>query len=276
MKLCATGLLLGLGMLLTAPAAWADAPPFTDPGAHGFLALCDRSGHQVTSGNVDAAPFVWNAISSAAAPAAYVGANGKAVLVAYQPRQQVDPGQWSGGQLTGSSFYTNPMHPVAQSTETDQPLLSFVQSFPPKWDGLVQLRMYFSAPGLPPVTRSYPATTLRITGNRWQVVDGGTLSCQSGKGTSIESVYLRSPSPAAVAGSTSSPAPAAGSAQPTGGRSGSAAAPPTTPADHLAATSFLGSPGSYAGLAALVALLAGLGWSTRRHLRSSRTGAHTA
>jgi len=175
-------------MMGGAPAVAASSVPFNDVNASGYIGLCDKDRHPVTSGSVYDQPFVWTAVSSAPAPKGY--ARGKAVLVAFQPRKDVDPGEWSGRQLTASSTFTNPKHPMSQATYADDPLLFFVQAFPPKWDGLVQLRMYFSAPDTMPHRAPYPATTIRITGDRWTLVSGGTAACAAGKATSIESRSL--------------------------------------------------------------------------------------
>lgn len=253
---------LSLGGIVAAPLAFADSVPFTDNDQNGFLALCDKSGHQVTSGDIRTAPFVWNAIASTGAPTEYTGSNRKAVLAAFQPRQQVDPAEWSGGQLTASSTYSNPAHPVAQATDTDGSLLAFLQGYPARWDGLVEVRMYFSAPDLPPHAAPYPATVLRVSGNRWTVVRGGTLSCQSGTGTSVESLYL----PAARTTVSRSAAPVAGTspAAPPPSAAGSGVGASEERSDRSAASSFLGSPASYGVGVLLLGLLAGLVVSVRR------------
>ena len=183
----ATGV-LALTASFPAVRASAYTVPFNDPNAHGFIGLCDRSEHPITSGSLDDVPFVWTAVSSTPAPSGYD--KGKATLYAYQPRPHVDPSQWGGRMLTSSSSYTNPAHPMAQGTNGDSPLLWFVQAYPPQWDGLVQLRMFYSGVNLTTDLSPYPATVLRVTGNNWSVVSGGTVSCTVGKATSAESVNL--------------------------------------------------------------------------------------
>lgn len=189
---------------LGVPAMAEESLPFSDRNAKGFIAFCDQQKKPVTSGSIYDQPFVWTAVSSTPAPDGYK--KGKAVLIAYQPREGVEPGLWSGRQLTASSTFTNPKHPMAQATYADDPLLYFTQSNPLKWDGLVQLRMYLSAPEIPVYKTQYPATTVRVTGDRWSVVSGGNVACNVGTATSVASLTLpksklASPAPLRVAGS---------------------------------------------------------------------------
>jgi hypothetical protein len=92
--------------------------------------------------------------------------------------------------LTASSTYTNGDHPMAQGTSVDPALVDFVSVFPAKWQGLMQLRMYFFAPNRPGYSKTYPAAVIRVTGDRWSVVDGGSVACDVGKAVSDESVDL--------------------------------------------------------------------------------------
>jgi hypothetical protein len=176
----------GLAVALAYPvnAAAGDSLPFTDPNAVGFISLCDHNGQSITSGKLTDFPFVWTAVSSTPAPLGYE--KGKATLYAFQPRQEVDPGEWSGLQLSGSSTYTNPAHPVVQETYGDLPLDAFTGSYPPQWSGLVQLRIYYTGINLEQHAAPYPATVLRVKGDRWTLVTGGTVPCNSGHGTSNE------------------------------------------------------------------------------------------
>jgi hypothetical protein len=203
-SLCAALVVVPTMLSAGGSAAAADSVPFRDSNAKGSLGLCDKNKQPITSGSVYDQPFVWTAVSSAAAPKGYT--RGKSILTAFQPRQGVEPGLWSGQQLTASSSFTNPRHPMAQSTNADEPLISFVQAFPPKWEGLIQLRMYFSASDSTVHREPYPATVIRITGDRWSVVSGSRGDCKAGKATSLESQTLpksalASQPPVVVAGS---------------------------------------------------------------------------
>jgi hypothetical protein len=172
-----------------APASASGSSALNDAYAQGFVGLCDEHGHRVTHGSLARRPFVWRAVSSVPAPAGY--AHGKAELYAYQPRRGVDPGNWSGSPLTFSSTFTNSSHPMAQATYVDPPLAWFVQAYPPNWNGLVELRMRFIDPTAAKDPLTYPATTLRVSGDAWRVVSGsGRVSCTSGRAVSAETRLL--------------------------------------------------------------------------------------
>ena len=188
---------LTLGVLsATAPMATASVThsgfkvPFTDPYIHGSLTFCNRNGQPITSGSLYTAPFAWKTIASTPAPAGYHNSAGRASLYAYQPIQFVDPGNWSGILLTAGSSFTNPNHPVVQATNADQPLLGFTQAYPPRWDGLVEMRMLFTGVNKPELQSPYPAAILRISGNSWTLVKGGGGSCSQGQGVSMETKTL--------------------------------------------------------------------------------------
>jgi hypothetical protein len=216
----AAGALLTILGAVQIPVIAATSLPFQDRSANGYIGLCDRQGHAITSGSIYDQPFVWTAVSSTPTYKGYE--KGKAVLLAYQPRKDVDPGEWSGRQLTAASSFTNPKHPMAQATNADDPLLFFLQSFPPRWDGLVQLRMHYGAPDSPTLQNPYPATVIRVTGERWTVVSGGKADCGAGSAVSDETKNLPKVALAAVptlkvngvvkgSQATSSPAPSASS-----------------------------------------------------------------
>jgi hypothetical protein len=160
--------------------------PFTDPYQVGSLTLCNQHLRPITSGSLLSFPFVWRAVSSAHVPAGYT----RATLYVYQPIQHVDPGAWTGYQLTADALFSNPAHPMAQATYGDNPLIWPDQSMPPYWDGLYELRMYFSGAGESPWTSSYPAAVIKVTGYTWALVQGGGSSCTDGKAESVESFLL--------------------------------------------------------------------------------------
>ena len=190
-----TAIALG-GLLAAAPLASASVAgatgkvPFTDPGIDGWITFCNRSNQPVTSGSLDTVPFAWKAISSAKSPAGYRGAGGRVALWAYQPIQYVDPGDWSGSLLTGGSAFSNPDHPVVQATNADQPLLGFTQAYPEHWDGLLEIRMMYTAKDKPQLQTPYAAAILRVSGANWTLVEGGGGSCSQGRGLSMETVSL--------------------------------------------------------------------------------------
>jgi len=152
--------------------------------------MCDQLNHRVTTGNVSDAPFAWKLIGSTAPVYPYDEAGRTATLYAYQPRQGVDPPQWSGTQLTGSSRYTTVKAPTAVATPRDPALTQFTLAYPPKWEGLVQLRLFMGGPGLPIQSLHYDTADLRVTGGVWTVVRGGSLPCTAGAAKSDEDLLL--------------------------------------------------------------------------------------
>lgn len=173
------------------PAA-ADGVPFSDPNAQGTIGLCDAHGHPITSGRLTDRPFASTAVSSVAATEGIsVKTNAKATLYAYQPRRNIDPGEWSGQQLTGSSVYSNDAHPMAAGTILDSSLADNLSAYPAQWDGLVQLRMFFSSPSQGVITSPYPAAVIQVTGSTWKLVSGSSRDdCQAGKAVSSETQLL--------------------------------------------------------------------------------------
>jgi hypothetical protein len=164
--------------------------PFHDEYQRGWLTFCNRNGKPVTSGILAMQPFVWKAISSAPAPAGYRSKTGRATLYAYQPIQYVDPGDWSGSELTAASAFTNPDHPVVQATKLDSPLLGFTRAYPAHWDGLVEIRMMWTAVDKEGLQTQYAAADIRVTATKWTLVEGGGGSCSQGKGVSMETIFL--------------------------------------------------------------------------------------
>jgi hypothetical protein len=247
-KLCAVLAIGVAGAAVSTPvAAAASGTPYRDPAAHGSIGLCDRAGHQITHGSITATPFAWRAVSSVAAPAGYA-AGGTATLLAYQPRHGVPSGEWSGDELTSASRYTDPAHPTAAATGGDESLQGFITEFSPRWDGLLQLRLYLGAPDEPIYSLSYPSLDIQVTGNSWHVVDGTTVSCHSGRSVSLESIVLTPHPPAAATPASPS-------------RAGSASTPRTTDSNPVAATSSAAAPaasGSGHGAAILIAVIAGV------------------
>jgi hypothetical protein len=166
----------------------ADTVPYKDPSAVGSITLCDTTGHALTSGRTDFAPFAWRAVGSLAAKAPYNGTGRTATLYAYQPIQNVDPANWFGQNLTGSARYTDPGHPMVASTPADPTLASYLVAYPTKWGGLVQLRMFVGAPNNPTYFSTYNAATIKVTGDTWTMIQGGGGSCAAGTAVSDEMI----------------------------------------------------------------------------------------
>lgn len=176
-----------LSALVGAAPAGA-AAPFSDPAAIGKLTLCDVRNHVVTHGSVDTKPFVWRAIGSAPPTGPYAGQRRTAALYGYQPVKDLDPSQWNGEFLTAGSHYGNALHPIAAATAVDPSLQDLLVAYPPKWNGLIQLRMFLGAAGAATLTSSYNAAVIRISGSTWSLVDGGHQSCTNPRSVSAEEV----------------------------------------------------------------------------------------
>ncbi len=191
------GAIVAGGVLAAGSAAHAagSGTPYTDPSAVGYIGLCNKAGQQITSGSITTTPFAWRAVSSVPAKAPYDESGRTATLYAFQPRQGIPPGEWSGEQLTSSSRYTNAAHPMVAATSGDDSLEDFIQDFHPAWNGLLQVRMYLGAPDHPIYSLTYPALDIQVTGNTWHEVDGGTVSCTSGKSVSLETIVLPTATP---------------------------------------------------------------------------------
>jgi len=173
-------LILGIVVLVAALVAWfaitewpAKTPsPYADSAVTGTITFYDGSGHVLTHGDINAKPFVWRAVSSRAATAPYNGSGATATLFAYQPRQNATPVLWSGDTLTASTPFPDPAHPAVTATATDFSLKDFLDEFPPRWDGAIQVRIYLDAPGQTALTSSYVAANLKISGDTWTQVPG--------------------------------------------------------------------------------------------------------
>lgn len=211
--------LIASASLVGTGSASADQLPFTDDMAQGYIGFCDAGGHQVRSGQIGVAPFAALAVSSVQVPPGYEAPKGLAVLNVYLPRAGVEPGNWTGKQMTAASSFTNSAHPMVQGTGHDPALIDFTSVFVPKVDGLIQFRMYFTAPDRPEHSRPYPATVVRVTGSTWTQVTGGDVDCHAGSASSSESQLphsiLSQPTARATVGAT----PKSGAKAPSGGAS---------------------------------------------------------
>lgn len=198
--------------------------PYEDKQATGFLTLYDKNGTAIKSGSVTDKPFVWKAAGSQAAAAPYDKTGHKATLMAYQPREGVQPSDWSGDTLTASTAYADVKHPAAQATADDFTLKDFLDEFPPKWDGMVELRLYLSAPGVQAQSTGYASTDIKVTGTTWVVIGGGPGAGTGGAnipgkvGAAAQAALDGKPSASASAApSASNSAAAVGNADTSGG-----------------------------------------------------------
>ena len=216
------------GLLNGAAAAATTTVPYTDPSAVGSIGLCNQAGQQITSGSISTTPFAWRAVSTQPAQAPYNNAGRTATLLAYLPLQALPAGDWSGEEMTSSSSYTNPANPMAAATDGDQSLQSFIEAYPPKWDGFVQLRMYLSTANHQAYEAQYPTLNIQVTGDTWQAVGGSPVNCDSGTAVSIETVLL----PASTTTTTSTPSTTTTAASGSGtGKGASVSSTPGSDAD---------------------------------------------
>jgi hypothetical protein len=169
-----------------AASASSSPAPFTDQYSDGLITLCDHNNRPVTSGSLQTVPFAWKAISSGTAPSGYK----EAFLSVFQPLQHVDPADWSGYQLTGDSVFSNASHPVAQATYHDPPLEWPDHNYPPYWNGLYELRMFYSGVNLATQNQAYPTAIISVHGSNWSMVEGGGTSCNAGTAVSLETLRL--------------------------------------------------------------------------------------
>jgi hypothetical protein len=168
------------------PAAASALPgPSTDPKAHGYIGLCNERGQNVTGGSIDARPFIWKAVATAAPPKEFQGSGENAVLNIYQPRPGVEPAYWSGMALSAASFYSTPKLPAVQSSYGDASLADIMTLYPPRQNGLFVLRVYWGKAGFGLYSATYPTTTIQVIGRSWRVVAGGTVACGASQGKSV-------------------------------------------------------------------------------------------
>lgn len=227
-------LLVGPGFQATAATA-AGGVPYTDPSSSGFIGLCNQAGEQVTSGSVDTVPFAWRAVSSVPAKPPYNDAGRTATLFAFLPLEGFPPGDWSGETLTAASAYSNPTAPMAAATDKDESLEDFIEAYPPKWNGFIELRLYLDTTDQPAETKHYPTLNIQVSGDTWHAVGGGTVNCGAGTAISAEAT-LRTPS--------STPATTQGGSGGSGGSghsSGSGGSGGSAPTSHGSASSDTGA-----------------------------------
>lgn len=185
LALCAANVLT-----ITGSAAVAAEVPYTDPGAKGDLTLCDATYNPLQEGRTTDRPFVWRAVGSEPAPERYDVEGRLATLFAFQPIKGVAPGEWVGEQINGPAKYTNPDRPMAQFTEIDYAIEVFIDRFPLTWDGYLQLRLMYGAPGQG-TSVDYAAMDLQVKDGGWRILRGGSTAC----GTPDEAVSFETALP---------------------------------------------------------------------------------
>lgn len=187
--------------LLGPGTAHAADVPYDDPASAGSLTLCDAQGHEVRGGALTDRPLAAKAVLQSKAPDGYDGHEATATLLAFQPRQGVAPGQWSGEFVTGPSRWTGPVPAVAGALD-DLTVGELANDFPPAWNGFLQLRVYLGAPGRQAYRLRYDTADIKVDGDRWTLVRGGGADCGAAKAVTVAQLLGVAPT------STPSPVPA--------------------------------------------------------------------
>lgn len=203
--------------------------PYSDTNASGTLTFCDAQGQPLSHGNINDKPFAHLVVSSAPAEAPVAGLGRSATLFLAIPQKGVDPQAWLTNPLSGSSFYTNPAHPmVAAAAGTDYSLEDVLATDPVQWNGLVEVRMFTASFDGGILSTQYPAADLQVTGPTWTLLRGGTAPCNAGFAIPNDG---RSPPTSAA---TVSPPPQAAPVAPASPGATSPASPSATPSPSAA------------------------------------------
>lgn len=176
-----------LAVLLAAATWWrasaggaaADvAVPYEDPSSAGAITLCSAEGQAVTGGSVDDSPFVPVVVGETPVPEGTDPTGAVGTLFAYQPRAGITPAEFSGAIISAAGLLVDPDQPAVAVQEGSWSLADFTSAFPADLDGLVQLRLYLGTPEAGTLTdQPYDTADLRVDGDRWELVRGGTASC---------------------------------------------------------------------------------------------------
>jgi hypothetical protein len=152
--------------------------PYDDAQSAGLLTLCSADGKAVTGGKVDDQPFADVVLGETALPSNLDPAGAVATLFAYQPREGVATSEFSGNALTATAEIADPARPAARVEEDAWTIGDFVTAFPADFDGYVQLRLYLGTPEAGTLSdQPYDTADLRVDGDAWELVRGGTASC---------------------------------------------------------------------------------------------------
>jgi hypothetical protein len=169
------------GFLLRPASGHDDAArhaPYDDARSAGSITLCSADGEPVTGGSTDDRPFAAYAVGSTGLPDDVDTRGAVATLFGYQPREGVGAEEFSGSALTAAAVLADPEQPAAVISADGWSLGDFVSAFPATWDGSVQLRLYLGTPTAGTLSdASYDTADLRVDGDRWELVRGGTASC---------------------------------------------------------------------------------------------------
>ena len=80
--------------------------------------------------------------------------------------------------LTAAIGFADPDEPAARVAEGAWTIGDFVTAFPADYDGYVQLRLVLGTPEAGTLSdQPYDTADLRVDGDAWELVRGGTASC---------------------------------------------------------------------------------------------------
>ena len=156
----------------------ATTVPYDDAQSAGLLTLCSADGKAVTGGKVSDSPFADVVLGETALPSNLDSTGAVATLYAYQPREGVATNEFSGNALTAAIGFADPEQPAAAVDEGAWTIGDFVTAFPADYDGYVQLRLVLGTPEAGTLSdQPYDTADLRVDGDAWELVRGGTASC---------------------------------------------------------------------------------------------------
>ena len=178
-RLLVLAVVVGVAGLVVWRVVGQDATvPYDDPQSTGLITLCSADGEPVTEGSVEDRPFADFAVGETALPSELDPTGAVASLFAYQPRETIAADEFSGTTLTAAQELADPGRPAVRVTEDVWSVDDFVTAFPASYDGYVQLRIYLGTPAAGTLTENaYDTADLRVDGDRWELVRGGSASC---------------------------------------------------------------------------------------------------
>jgi hypothetical protein len=170
-----------LAVAVTGVLVWrlggGEEAPYADPASTGGLTLCSADGKAVTEGRTGDKPFADVVLGETPLPSDADRDGAVATLYAYQPREGIAPGEYSGSAITAATVFTDPSRPATRVTADAWSVADFVTAFPASFQGYVQLRLVLGTPALGTLADGYDTADIKVDGDRWELVRGGSASC---------------------------------------------------------------------------------------------------
>jgi hypothetical protein len=156
--------------------------PYDDPQSAGLLTLCSADGKAVTGGKVTDHPFAAVVLGETGLPSTAQPQGAVGSVFGYQPRQGIEPLEFSGTVLTAPGTLVDPDHPAVAVTDDVWSVHDFVAAFPANDDGFLQLRLILGTAKDGTLSENpYDTADLRVDGDSWELVRGGHASCADAK-----------------------------------------------------------------------------------------------